>query len=78
MEDDVVGLQRVVMGQDTLVCELCGQPGAAASMERIEGARSPAGPVEYLRVCRDCRDLVERGEILLDAEIATGPETADD
>ena len=78
MEDDVVGLHRVVAGHDTEVCDLCGQAGAAVSMERIEGVRSLAGPVDYLRVCRDCRDLVERGEILLDGELATGPEGADD
>ena len=66
MEEDVLGLQRVVMGHDVLVCDLCGRSGPDALVERLAGARTIAEPVEYLHLCQDCRDRLERGEIQLD------------
>lgn len=78
MEEDVLGLKRVVVGQGAEVCELCGTSGAGISVERIEGARGVAEPVEVMRLCRDCRDRLATGEIQLDAELAPGLESADD
>ena len=66
MEEDVVGLQRVVMGTNTLACDICGRSGPEALVERLAGARNVAEPVEYLHVCQECRDRLERGEIELD------------
>lgn len=74
MEEDVVGLQRVVVGHDILECDLCGRSGPEASVERLAGARNIAEPVEFLHVCRDCRDRLERGEI----ELGPVVENADD
>jgi ribosome-binding protein aMBF1 (putative translation factor) len=66
MEEDVVGLRRVVAGGDFVECELCGRTVPEASVERVAGARNVAEPVEYLQVCEDCRDRLERGEIDLE------------
>jgi hypothetical protein len=78
MEEDVVGLQRVVLGNGMAVCDLCGQAVAAVSIERIQGARSAAEPVEVLHVCRSCREQIERGEGPLDVELAPGWDRTDD
>ena len=60
------------------VCDLGGQSVAAVSIERIEGARNVAEPVEILHVCRNCREQITRGEIPLDAELTPGMARADD
>ncbi|MFN8664707.1 MAG: hypothetical protein U0075_22705 [Thermomicrobiales bacterium] len=78
MEEDVTGLERAAMGHDTVMCDLCGQPGSELSFERIEGVPGVAEPVEFVRVCRDCRDRLERGEIPLDAGLLPGLDSADD
>jgi ribosome-binding protein aMBF1 (putative translation factor) len=74
MEEDVVGLRRVVGAGDLVECELCGRSVPEASVERVAGARNVAEPVEYLQVCEDCRVRLERGEVDLDPIVESSDE----
>jgi hypothetical protein len=73
MDEDVVGLQRALMGEDLAVCDLCGAPET-----RLSVVRSVAEAGEYLHVCPECRDRIERDELPIDAEIVAGLQVADE
>ncbi|MCA9878121.1 MAG: hypothetical protein KC442_10070 [Thermomicrobiales bacterium] len=72
MEVDVAGLQRALTSSETAVCDLCGQPGLVSAAVPLAGAPEVAEPVEYLRVCRECRERLAQGDLPVDAEIAAG------
>ena len=73
MDEDIVGLQRAVTGKDLAVCDLCGAPETGLSV-----VRKVAEAGEYVHVCRECRDRMERDELPIDAEIAAGLPVGDE
>lgn len=73
MDEDNVGLQRALTGEDPAVCDLCGAPEM-----RLSVVRNVAEPGEYVHVCQECRDRMERGEFPIDAEIAAGLPVGDE
>lgn len=73
MDEDIVGLQRALTGEDVAVCDLCGTPETRLSVVRIV---AEAG--EYVRVCRECRDRLERDDLPIDAAFAAGLPVGDE
>ena len=73
MDEDVVGLQRALTGGDLAVCDLCGAPETRLSL-----VRNVAEAGEYVHVCRECRERMERDDLPIDAEITAGLHDADE
>lgn len=73
MDEDVVGLQRALMGEDLAVCDLCGVPET-----RLSVVRNVAEAGGDLHVCQDCRDRMERDDLPINAEIAAVLHVADE
>jgi hypothetical protein len=73
MDEDVVGLQRALTGEDLSVCDLCGRAEMHVSV-----VRNVAEAGEYVHVCRECRDRLERDDLPINAEIAAGLPAAEE
>jgi len=78
MEDDILGLERELASEEISVCDICGQPLPRSSFMRVAGDRAVAEPVEYLHVCKNCRDHIVEEEVPFEAEIAAGLQAADE
>lgn len=78
MEDDVVGLQRALKSDEMAACDLCGQPRLALAAVHLAGEPDVAEPVEYLRVCPECRERLARGDVPVDAETAVDLPSGDE
>jgi hypothetical protein len=78
VDEDVVGLERNLTGDELMVCEFCGQPVARSSVVRVAGVPHQSEPVEALHVCEACRARIVAEDVAFEAEIAAGLQAADD
>ena len=76
MDEDVIGLEREISGEEIVVCDFCGQAVPRSSVVRAGGVSGLAEPVEALHACADCRIRIEQEEMPFDEEIAAGLRSA--
>ena len=78
IDDEIVGQRREITGETVATCDFCGLPVPRTSLVQVDGASRLAEPVETLHVCESCRARIERGEVLIDQDLAAGFEPADE
>ncbi len=74
MDEELIGQLREISGSAVVTCDLCGLPGSATAMVVVDGRRGAAEPVEQLRLCASCRQLMEADGLPVGLE--TSEETA--
>jgi hypothetical protein len=72
VDEDAVGLERALSGEELVVCDFCGRLVPWTAVIRVEGAPALSEPVEVLHVCNDCRLRIEEEEMPFEEEIAAG------
>lgn len=78
MDEDLIGLEREMTGEQLVTCDFCGQLVPRSSLIRIEGRAGMAEQVEALHACGECRRRIAQGELPFEEEIAAGLQEADD
>ena len=78
VDEEIVGQRREITGETAATCDFCGLPVSRMSLVRVEGASRLAEPVETLHVCESCRARIERGEVIIDNDLAAGLALADE
>lgn len=61
MEEDEIGVQRVIGHREYVACSRCGQPTVASRVEVVAGD-ALEGQSEYEYLCPSCRQALAEGE----------------